>query len=253
MKLSSTLLLIISAVVVKEEMEVSPTGAMLQMQSDKPKTSALGRIGRVLLTPIRLASKLKYAILGPKLTYEDKEMIRDKAWRAATDEEVADLTRLQTELVQEGFTDLTVYQVFKYKSSFKKVDKDNDGVINHADLKAYFASLGQELTDGESSTILLGKDNMGLRDFIVMMKTDVKIGEDAIRDLFNMMDTNRDGVVSEQELYAACKSGILGEDFTEVEDMEIAIEHAYELAGVQYGTPLGMPEFRRIINTKTTD
>ena len=78
MKIYLVLLLIASAVIVRDD------GAQ-----DKPRKSALKSIRRVLTSPIRLASKLKYAVLGPKLTYEDKEMIRDKAWHMATDAEVA--------------------------------------------------------------------------------------------------------------------------------------------------------------------
>ena len=132
-----------------------------------------------------------------------------------------------------------------------EVDKDGDGFIGHADLKTYFAFLGQPQTDEEVWAAIRRystKNYLDLKDFVTLMTTDIKVDEDGIRKMFNMFDTNGDGVVTQAEFEAGWEKLSAGDDRDE---KEIQIELAYEMAGVKFGAPLRMREFRKIMTQKT--
>jgi len=115
-------------------------------------------------------------------------------------------------------------KVADFKEAFGLFDKDKDGQISKAELKAVFQALGQKPTDQEISDMVREVDStkkgtINFNDFVNMMarrKRDPD-DEDDVQQAFRLFDQDKDGFISPAELRAVLAS--LGE---KVSDSELA-------------------------------
>ncbi|XP_020916588.1 calmodulin isoform X2 [Exaiptasia diaphana] len=100
---------------------------------------------------------------------------------------------------------LTKMQLAEYKEAFNLFDKDRNGTICTHELRNVMHALGQSPSDQEIADMIAcsdkdGSGNIDLNEFLHLMTSSQKQNMGEIRTAFKMMDKDKDGFISFDDL-----------------------------------------------------
>lgn len=144
------------------------------------------------------------------------------------DDWLSDLTLVLTQLRNRKRTTLAPNQLDNLREAFNIFDKDGDGKINADEIGAVMRNLGINPTDTDLQNMVDRYDDDGngtieFNEFINMMATKFEGHENNLRNVFDQLDSNKDGKIGKMELMDFMKK--LGENVTP-DQTELMIKEA---------------------------
>lgn len=127
------------------------------------------------------------------------------------------------EISSDDWSEMSSGLQFELEQAFKIIDGDGDGRITRAELEALLSRVGPEPPSQEELTMMLsevdrdGDGSISLEEFGAISSAFVKPACDAeLRDAFDFFDTDHDGKITADELFAVFRS--IGDERCTLED-----------------------------------